>query len=425
MLEDRYGNLITTGSQQARDAYVEAVDLFLAANIGAVEALERAVQEDEGFALAYAAMARSHQLSARIPEAKAAMAQALALTEGVSDREKSHLAVMDLLIQGQGAAAYAAALTHLKTHPRDVLMAQPLTSVFGLIGFSGLPGREAEQLAFLQRLSPHYSADDWWFNCVLAFAQAEVGQLDPAWGTIQKSLSGNPRNANAAHFRAHIHYEKGETDAGLDYLADWRKDYEREGVLHCHISWHVALWLLAKGETDAAWAMIDDAVRPGAAWGPPLNVLTDTAAFLYRAELAGQKVSAERWQEVSNFAQRFFPNPALAFADTHAALAHAMAGDGEALQKIIETPTGPAGDVVVDLAQAFKAFAGQDWQGTIEHLLPALSCHERIGGSRAQRDLLEFTFMSALARSGRSEEAKLFLTARRPVHAGLEMRAAE
>ena len=33
-----------------------------------------------------------------------------------------------------------------------MLIAQMCTSVFGLIGFSGLPGREAEQLSFISNL---------------------------------------------------------------------------------------------------------------------------------------------------------------------------------------------------------------------------------------------------------------------------------
>ena len=43
--------------------------------------------------------------------------------------------------------------------------------------------------------------------------------------------------------------------------------------------------------------------------------------------------------------------------------------------------------------------------------------HERIGGSRAQRDLLEFALLGALLRSARTEEARRLLILRRPVHA--------
>ena len=47
----------------------------------------------------------------------------------------------------------------------------------------------------------------------------------------------------------------------------------------------------------------------------------------------------------------------------------------------------------------------------------ALADHARLGGSRAQRDLLEFALLSALLKLGNSDEARRMLAMRRPVHA--------
>jgi hypothetical protein len=49
-----------------------------------------------------------------------------------------------------------------------------------------------------------------------------------------------------------------------------------------------------------------------------------------------------------------------------------------------------------------------------------MSEHERIGASRAQRDLVEYAMTGALLRLGRAEEAARFLDMRRPHtdHAG-------
>jgi hypothetical protein len=43
-----------------------------------------------------------------------------------------------------------------------------------------------------------------------------------------------------------------------------------------------------------------------------------------------------------------------------------------------------------------------------------MSEHERLGGSRAQRDLLEFMYLCALLREGRDEEARRLIAMRRP-----------
>ncbi len=414
MLNDRYGNALSTNSSMARDAYVDGIDRFLAAHPGAVEAFGTAIAEDPGFALAHVALARGHQLLGDGKAAGEAIAAARAAGNGLSPREAGHLAALGLLLDGNAPAAYQAVRKHVLDHPRDALVAQTCTGVFGLIGFSGQPGREAEQLAFTSALVPHYG-DDWWFLAQHAFSQGEAGQIGPATETIERSLAAHPRNAHGAHIRAHICYEAGETDAGYSYVRAWRKDYDKGGFMHCHISWHVAIWALERGELETVWQVIDADVAPGAAWGPPLNVLTDNAAFLFRAELAGVEVPAERWQSVSEYAGRMFPNPGIAFADVHAALAHAMAGNDEGVGKIIAEARGPAGDMVRTIAAAFQAYAARDWARATERLSGAMAEHERIGGSRAQRDLLEYTFADMLVKQDRRGEAKLFLATRRPL----------
>ena len=417
MLSDRYGNTVTTSSAAARDAYVEGVDLALAGNFGAVDAFRRAVEADDGFALAYVGIARAAQVNAQGADARAAMAKAEQLAAHSSAREQSHIAAMGRLIAGDSAGALAAMREHADEHPRDVMVIQPCTSVFGLIGFSGVAGREAEQLAFLNRLAPHYD-NDWWFNTAYAFAQCEVGQVAKSIDTIERSLAVNPNSAHGAHVRAHIYYENGETDAGYRYMATWRDSYDKRAPLHCHISWHVALWAMEQGDLKRAWEIVEHDVLPGEAWGPPLNVLTDAASFLMRAELNGEARRPELWRRVSDYALEIFPNPGIAFADVHAALAHAIAGETTALERIIKDAKGPAGDVVSELSDAFRAFAAQSWAEAVALLTPAMSEHERIGGSRAQRDLLEFMYVGALLRLGKADEAQRFLAIRRPAKVG-------
>jgi tetratricopeptide (TPR) repeat protein len=290
--------------------------------------------------------------------------------------------------------------------------------VFSLIGFSGKPGREAEHLAFTTSLAPAYG-DNWWFLSQHAFAQLECGQLGPAEKTIDKALAANPRNANGAHIQAHLYYENGETDAGYSYLDDWLKDYHQQGLLHCHLHWHIALWALVRGDVETMWRVVDANIAPTGAWGPSLNVLTDMAALLYRAQLAGVDIPPERWHTISEYALQTFPKPRLAFADVHAALAHAMAGNEQALSRIISDANGPAADMVKILAQAFAAIATEEWSNATELLIRIMSDHERIGGSRAQRDLIEYALAQTLLKQGNTEEAKRLLEMRRPLATNL------
>jgi len=414
MLQDRYGNTLTTSSEAARDFYVDGVDRFLSSSGGTPEALGRAISADDGFALAHLALARHwHALGERI-QAKDSLAAARALSKGITHREESQINALGLLIDGNPPAAYGAICAHLADYPRDAMVVQPCTTVFGLIGFSGQPGREAEQLAFTTQLAGHYG-DDWWFLSQHAFSQVEVGQISRAEANIERSVSANPRSAQGAHIRSHIYYEGGDMAAGYRYLSDWRRDYDRSGILYCHLSWHEALWAIEQGHMSEMWRIVDADIAPGISAGPPLVVMCDNAAILYRASLLGETIPIERWRTVCALAAEYFPKSGIAFGDVHAALAYAMAGETTQLARIISEATGPAGDVVRELAEAFGAIADENWPKAAIHLSAAMPDHARIGGSHAQRDLIEFAMVAVLLKLGQSREARRLLAIRRPV----------
>lgn len=412
-MKDRYGNPLSTNSQTARDAYVLGLDRFLGAQVGVEAALVRAAHADEDFALPHVVLARYRQLIGDRAGALQSFGDAKRCTRSLTARESRQIEIIGLLIEGRSAAGYQAAREQLSDYPRDVLVAQACLGVLSLIGFSGQPGREAENLALAEILEPHYG-DDWWLQGLLGFAQVEVGQFDRAEKSIAKSLAANPRNAHGAHFQSHLYYETGQTDAGYAFITDWQSSYEKEGQMHCHIAWHIALWALARGDIDEMWRIVDSDVDPRGAWGPPLNVMVDLAAVLYRAELAGIEVSQARWQVVCDYAAKHFPNPGLGFADAHAALAYAMAGRSEALERIIKEAKGPTADLVRSLAEAFGAIAGRNWSQANDFLTKALWDHARLGGSRAQRDLIEYASVGVLLRLGRRDEARRQLAMHRP-----------
>lgn len=414
MQKDHYGNSLTTGSAEALDHYDRGVASFLAAAFDAPEHFALATAADPEFALAYAGLARAKMMAGDMAAAKLAIDRALTLSDGCTTRERRHIAAFGLLFQGKPAECRAAVREHVLDHPRDAMIAQLCSSVFGLIGFSGEVGREADLLAFTTSLLPHYG-EDWWMMGVHAVSLCETGRLDEAAVLMERSLALNNSNANAAHFKAHTLYEMGKTEAGLAYLTEWIAEYDRRALLHGHLSWHIALWSLHSGDIDGMWARVDSGVAPGGSRGLPINILTDTAAILHRAELAGVAVSPERWADISDYAARFFPETGQSFADMHAALAHAMAGQGDRLGHIVDTAKGFAGDLVRPAAQAWEAIARQDWQGALDHLTPALAQTERFGGSRAQRDLLELTYLNALMKLGRADEARRIVAIRRPV----------
>jgi len=413
MLTDAYSNSLSTQSTEARDAFDLGVKRFLGAEPGVTDAFVAATNADEAFALAHIGQAREMQLRGQKEKVKESLSRARELSHGLSERELSHINASGLLLEGKGGAARAAVYEHIDQWPLDVMIAHMCTSVFGLIGFSGLPGREAEQLAFNTRLSSHYG-DNWWCRAQLAFAQLEVGRMTEAESNIEAALTANPDSAHSAHIRAHLYYENQQDVEGLRYLSDWWSNYDPEGTLHNHISWHVGLWSLEAGDLERMWGILDAEISPDTSQGPPLNVLTDAAALLFRAELAGVDVPIERWRKISDYALTWFPKTGLAFADVHAAIAHARCHNREALDELVKNAGGPAGDVTRTISSAYSAMEDQDWAKAADFFAEALPEHARIGGSHAQRDLIDFSLAACLVRAGRRKEAHTVLKATRP-----------
>ena len=166
MFDDEYGNKLSTNSHEAVDLYNKGTHQFLGAEPGVEKSFRSAIDADPEFALAYIGYAREMQLRGRYTDMRQALKLAIKYARNLSEREESHLNVSNLLLSGKSAEARLAVYEHVRRWPRDVLIAQMCTSVFGLIGFSGLPGREAEQLSFISNLATHYGKN-WWYKAQL------------------------------------------------------------------------------------------------------------------------------------------------------------------------------------------------------------------------------------------------------------------
>lgn len=422
-MEDRYGLPLTSTSPRAVEAYRAGVDRILLAAHGADRAFEEALAADPGFALAAIGLARTLQVHGRIPEAQAAAARARALTGGLSRREQQHVAAIGALLDGNAPGALAAVRAHVAEFPRDALVLSLAVGAFGLIAFGGRSDHNALLLALLDELAPHYG-DDWWFAFAHGWAFNEARRPVEARTLMERALAAQPRSANAAHGMSHIFYETGAGDEGARFLEGWLPSYERATPLHCHLSWHLALFELGRDDVEAALRVYEDAIAPGASIAPPLNTLTDSAAFLWRLGLYGAPPAPARWGPVRDFAARAFPRPGVAFADIHTALAYAGHGDRVALAKLIEAfreadEAGrlPSGPVPAALAEGLGAFAAGDYAGAIRHIEPVADGVIRLGGSHAQRDIFEETLIQAYLRAGRGVNAARLLErrlARRP-----------
>jgi hypothetical protein len=404
MHRDQYGLEVTAASDAAADLYRQAVDAILAAQHAAEPLLEQLLSVDPDSGVGRIALARLRQSQGRGAQACVEAERALALAPKLLPREVSHVEALASVVRGEGLVALAKAQAHLQTYPRDVLVLAPATGVFGLIGFSGEAQREQALLRFLQPYRTEL-AQDWWFNATLAFAECETGDLDAALRHVELSWELNPRSANTAHIRAHVEYEQGRDRDTLGWLAAWLANYDRAGLMHCHLGWHVALAHLRLGDTTAALEALRRWVycpgSGGVAWGPPLNLVTDAVSLMYRAWLRGVEVSTAQWSELLEHSRRQFVRPGIRFADFHLCISFAMTGAERDLDTWLAQIDGPTASLIRHAAAGFLAISQSRWSEAVRALQHALPHHEILGGSRAQRDLLHEALSFAQARGTR------------------------
>ena len=418
MLTDRYELPLSTASSDARNAYVQGCEAKLTMYPGAIEAFDRAIAADPAFALAHTAKAHALLERGEVSTARASMAAANSLTAGLSEREVSHVAFFDLLVRGDAERALGALLAHLNAWPRDTVVLATTAFTNGLIGNSGRAGQKRMLLELLDRLAPSYG-DDWWFTAHHGMAYSENGERDVGRQKIDRSLAQNPRNPWAAHARAHLCYEEGDANAACNFLSAWLPTYPRNGALYSHLSWHLALGHLEAGDAVAAFRLFREAFSPDVHSGPPRGKLNDAVSFLWRWELAGHPRNADAWRTLHNFATAVFLSAGLAFSDMHVALAHVVAGSDLVLEararQIEELARGglyPSGPLVPAVSRGFAAFERRDFSAVIDALAPIIGDLERIGGSRAQLDLVEFTLLKAFLDADRPDDARRMLRLR-------------
>ena len=417
-MKDRFGLPISTSSSTAADHFLEGLDLLLSQNYGPEERFQKAIEADEGFALAHAGMAWVDMMRGTGSQAKEGVARAQSLGSGISGREKSGIEAIDLWINNKGIQSLGVIREHLKEYPRDVLMLRLAQRLFMQGCHSaGVPNFPDELFALCQTIAKHCS-DDWAFLGSYAFAHHETGRLDEAFKLASKSLEMYPGNAVACHSVTHYYFEKGDAASGGGFLGNWLEGFDKRASYHVHLSWHLALFELAMGRYQSALDLYETDIRPSVVSKSAAS-LADSASLLWRLAIYGGTPPPKPWEEVRDQALPAAGNPGPPFRDAHAALAFAAAGDHEAVEKTIGALRSAAdegnvlvGEMTLPMVQGIVAFAEGNYGETVRFMERPIRELARIGGSHAQREVFEDTLLEAYIRADQFENAKSMLKER-------------
>ncbi len=362
-------------------------------------------------------------LFGQTPETEASAAEGLrqlhALPPSVFNR-REHL-WLGALTQWSQRNFDAAALEFEKltaAFPQDLLAAKCCEFMYYILGQQHSGPRFLQHMLRLRPFHQH-DAD---FLAMEAFAHELCGDLKLARSRAEESLSATPGTVWAQHAMEHVLLWEGNNDAALELLSSWTSDWEVcARPVHSHNAWHLALARLDRLETGEAWRVFDEHV-----WMKTPNVVVeqlDSIAFLWRAEMAGVPVDAERWIELSKKIENACSELFMPFATAHYAYALARAEAVDSLDRVLHLTDqrasqndeealrvwAPTGRHVIHAA---AALGKNQSQTAASHFDEAIDRMTEIGGSDAQDDLFRFAYIDSLSRAGRRADAGAYLNSR-------------
>jgi tetratricopeptide (TPR) repeat protein len=421
MFFDLCGHRIAVANDAARLAWDETLEAVLAHAAAAPEHLGRTLAADPGFALAYAAkglMLLSLARAELVGSARDCLAQArrAGIERPVSQRETAFVEALAHWLEDRPRRAAQALEAVLADHPRDVLALKLSHGIRFLLGDQG------EMLSCLRRVVPHFSAGhrlSGYVSGCYAFALEERGFYREAEAAGRRAVEWAPRDAWGRHAVAHVLEMTGRADEGVAWLSD-SAGWAHANNFRFHITWHLALFRLERGETAEVLRLYDEGIR--AEQTDDYRDIANGAALLARLDYAGVDVGS-RWEELAEKAEGRIGDRRLVFADLHYALALLGAGREEAAGAIARSLSADshshssgerreAARAGALAAHGLIALRERDHAEAARLLGAARSGLLAIGGSHAQRDLFEQAYIESLIRSGAHDRAASVLRER-------------
>jgi hypothetical protein len=203
----------------------------------------------------------------------------------------------------------------------------------------------------------------------------------------------------------------GRPEDGLGWMAAREALWSTPGHLNqVHIWWHKALFHLELGQYDAALALYDGPLR--ATQRAVALSLTNASGLLWRLDTLGYDIG-DRWRELAELWEGHADGKCLVFADIHAVMAELCSGREARVERRLAAMRATAASdaeaaglyrrVGIPIVEGFSAFHRGAYDEAVELLLPVRFDLWQIGGSHAQRDVVNWTLTEAAIRAGQRD----------------------
>jgi len=291
MVKDRQSNTLSGATPSAAARYDDAVRSFTIYRGDPLGRLDEAVAEAPGFTQAHLFKAFILGLATEPQATRDAVAIAGAVRAMPrNDREASHLAALDRVLEGNWMAAASALDFHNMRYPRDLVALQ----VGHLMDFYRGSARDLRDR--IARALPHWTDDVPGCHAVLgmySFGLEEAGDYPRAEEAGRRAIDLDPLDSWAHHAVTHVMEMQGRAEDGIGWMIAREPHWTGEdNFFKVHNWWHRALFHLDLGQVDRVLELYDGPIR-GTRSRVALD-LVDASALLWRVNLTGHDVG-DRW----------------------------------------------------------------------------------------------------------------------------------
>jgi len=405
---DSYGLGISADRPESVAAWRDAWSLFLHFRGDPVATLDEVNADDEVFVLGPVFTATYRVLAGVAPSSdmvQADLARAKARSVRGNKHERGHVLALDRLVEGNFSES-AQIWDGVAEDRRDMAATRFAHDVYLHIGEAKLRLRSSQSaMTSWPETQPGFAA----MMGQHAFSLEEVGRYPEAERAALSALDLDPADLWARHALTHVYESTDQQGPALEMLRSSEHLWSEQDLLATHIWWHVALRLISVGDHDEVIAIFDH-IWPSATTA---FRLCDATSLLWRLELHDVEIGG-RWAAVADRWANIDERHTSGFLDVHAAMAFARSPDHHGAQPFWDGLAAPRSDlgsenahtfetVVRPLVWAIRSFADGSNEAAAEALLDAAADSARIGGSIAQRDVIELTRAAAKARTRTSK----------------------
>jgi len=406
MATDRWGVAIQVAHEEAEQLFSEAVEDFVLLRNDPAATLDAAIIADP---------------SAPLPQLARAQLDLFSQTrESLRSAQQRLKEVAPLLVTAQPREHLIGQATIWCAEGRLDLAARALDRAAALDPHDLWAVRITHDLSFflgdaknlrdcVARVASAWNDQDPLFGALqgmYAFGLEETTNFALAETKARFALEVNAHDVWAHHALAHVLEMQGRTREGISFLEGGHDEWD-SSFFAVHNWWHLALYFVEEGNIDQALSIYDGPIRrnDSTEW---LD-LVDACSLLWRLSLLGIDVQ-DRARALVGLLEPKMEDVLYVFNDLHALMAFSLAGRDDLVSAVLDANENSAeintsnafalSAAGLDLLHAFAAFGRGEPITAVDRLFNARDRASVIGGSLAQRDILDQTLIAAATKAG-------------------------